>query len=140
MKRLTLNRLKEICEESGACPDGMEFLGRCKTLKEARLKAPPEYMEWLLSNQPKLAVYCTRDDWSKLDGYNWCCLLSYQPQLAVHCTKDDWDKLMGEDWSLLLIFRPQLAEHCTREDWDKLSAEEWELLLGKRPQFAEYRK
>ena len=111
MKRLTLKKLKEICKESGACCEGMAFLEDCKTLKEARLKAPPEYIEWVLSYHPYLAERCTRDDWDKLNGPEWGWLLIKQPQLAEYCTRGDWSKLDGYNWWWLLRYQPQLDKY-----------------------------
>ena len=69
------------------------------------------------------------------DGKYWADILQINPERSNELSKNDWDKLNGWDWRLLLIRQPQLAKYCK---WDKLNKFDWEFLLRAQPQLIKY--
>ena len=56
----------------------------------------------------------TKEDWEKLNGYDWGNLLSDKPQFAKYC---NWNLLDGDDWRCLLSWQPQFKDSIYYKGW-----------------------
>ena len=91
-----------------------------------------KYWSDILQINPERSNELSKNDWDKLNGWDWRLLLIRQPQLIEYC---NLDKLIGSDWEHILRAQPQLAKYCK---WDKLNGSNWWWILRRQPQLIEY--
>ena len=91
-----------------------------------------KYWADILQINPERSNELSKNDWDKLNGWDWRLLLIRQPQLAKYCK---WDKLDGNNWCWLLRRQPQLIEYC---NLDKLNKFDWEFTLREQPHLIKY--
>ena len=102
----TKRDLLRQAKKDRACEEGIEFLEKCKSIKEFFNTAPNEYIFWGLTVEyENFEEYI---NWEELSEHNWSCLLSEQPKFAKYC---DWKKLDGGDWGYLLRKQSQFAKY-----------------------------